>query len=61
MRTLAELEAVFDAPPSTADVSEAARDLLRASEEVIEHWIEARGEVPTSDKREGFRLLALHG
>mgnify|MGYP001821983605 CR=1 FL=1 len=60
MRTLAELEAVFDAPPSTADVSEAARDLLRASEEVIEHWIEARGEVPTSDKREGFRLLALH-
>ena len=60
MRTLAELEAFFDAPPATPDVSEAARELLRASEEVIEHWIEARGDVPTSDKREGFRLLALH-
>ena len=60
MRTLAELDAFFDVPPATSDVSEAARELLRASEEVIEHWIEARGDVPTSDKREGFRLLALH-
>ena len=60
MRTLAELEAFFDVPPATPDASEAARELLRASEEVIEHWIEARGEEPTSDKREGFRLLALH-
>ena len=60
MRTLAELEAFFDAPPATPDVSEAARELLRASEEIIEHWIEARGEEPTSDTREGFRLLALH-
>ncbi|MGB5490931.1 MAG: hypothetical protein WBM76_08925, partial [Woeseiaceae bacterium] len=34
--------------------------LLQASEEVLEHWITARGDVPTSDKREGFRLLALH-
>jgi hypothetical protein len=60
VRTLDQLEAVFDAPPSTADILGAAENLLRASEEVIEHWITARGEVPTDDQREGFRLLALH-
>ena len=60
MRSLAELEAVFDSPLPTPDIRAAAEDLLRASEEVLEHWIEARGEVPTDDEREGFRLLALH-
>ena len=60
MRSLAELEAVFDSPLPTPDIQAAAEDLLRASEEVLEHWIEARGEVPTDDEREGFRLLALH-
>ena len=60
MRTLAELEGVFDSPLSAPDTKVAADNLLRASEEVLEHWIEARGEVPTQDEREGFRLLALH-
>ena len=60
MRTLAELEAVFDAPLPTPDVQMAANNLLRASEEVIEHWVVARGQVPTDEEREGFRLLALH-
>jgi hypothetical protein len=60
MRTLAELEPVFDAAPTTADSQAAAEELLRASEEVIEHWVVARGEVPTDETREGFRLLALH-
>jgi len=60
MRTLDELEAVFETPLPTPDIQAAAENLLRASEEVIEHWIEARGEVPTQDEREGFRLLALH-
>ena len=59
MRTLAELESVFDRPP-TDDAGAVAEDLLRASEEVLEHWILARGETPTQDTREGFRLLALH-
>ena len=35
-------------------------ELLRLGEEVLEHWIVARGETPTRDRREGFRLLALH-
>jgi hypothetical protein len=60
MRTLAELERVFDGPTTSADIAAAAADLLRASEEVIEHWVAARGEVPTTATREGFRLLALH-
>ncbi len=60
MRSLAELEAVFEPPPATSDIEASATMLLKASEEVLEHWITARGEVPTSDKREGFRLLALH-
>ena len=60
MRSLAELESSFDAPLATTDFRSAAEALLRASEEVLEHWITARGEVPTDDTREGFRLLALH-
>jgi len=60
MRSLAELETVFELPRATPDADARAAELLQASEEVLEHWITARGDVPTSDKREGFRLLALH-
>jgi len=60
MRSLAELERVFEAPLVTPDIAASAAELLGASEEVIEHWVTARGEVPTDDTREGFRLLALH-
>ncbi len=60
MRPLAELEAVFETPIRTPDIHAAADALLSASEEVLEHWITARGEIPTNDTREGFRLLALH-
>lgn len=35
-------------------------ELLTLGETVLEHWISARGETPTSATREGFRLLALH-
>ena len=60
MRPLAELETVFELPDAIADVDATAAELLQASEEVLEHWIMARGDAPTSDEREGFRLLALH-
>ena len=60
MRPLAELETVFELPRATPDAGARAGELLQASEEVLEHWITARGDVPTKDKREGFRLLALH-
>jgi hypothetical protein len=57
LRPLAEIESAIGA----AGASPAGADrLLALTEEVLEHWITARGDVPTNDKREGFRLLALH-
>lgn len=38
----------------------AASELLALGEIVLERWIIARGEVPTTETKEGFRLLALH-
>jgi hypothetical protein len=43
-----------------ADGAAAATRLLAAAEETLEHWIAARGEVPTRVQREVFRLLELH-
>ncbi|MGI9225596.1 MAG: hypothetical protein ACR2QX_14020, partial [Woeseiaceae bacterium] len=37
-----------------------AGELLALSEEVLEHWVTAKGDSPTEETREGFRLLALH-
>lgn len=37
-----------------------ADELLRLGESVLEQWVLAKGEEPTSDTREGFRLLGLH-
>jgi hypothetical protein len=34
--------------------------LLAEAEAVLEEWLRARGETPTSERSEGFRLLALH-
>ena len=36
------------------------RELLAQAEAVLEEWVRARGEVPTMEESEGFRLLALH-
>ena len=35
-------------------------DLLRQAEAVLEEWVRARGQIPTDETSEGFRLLALH-
>ena len=60
MRTMAEigarLEAFTAGQPGRAD----APELLTLGEEVLEHWVLARGKEPTQEEREGFRLLALH-
>ena len=50
------LDALVAAPPEAGDAAE----LLRLGEDVLEHWIRAKGKQPTRDEREGFRLLALH-
>ena len=34
--------------------------LLRLGERILEQWLIAHGETPTEERREGFRLLALH-
>ncbi|MBT8491906.1 MAG: hypothetical protein KJO07_02500 [Deltaproteobacteria bacterium] len=60
MRPFAELEAAIAAAGEKATAQRAAQALLGIGEEVLEHWVTARGVAPTNDEREGFRLLALH-
>ena len=60
MRPLADIEGAIEAAGSNPDPQAGAAELLALSEEVLEHWVTARGDVPTNDEREGFRLLALH-
>jgi len=55
--TEADIESLRARPCAPPD---AARALLALAEETLEHWVEARGAVPTGATREGFRLLALH-
>jgi hypothetical protein len=59
MRSFEEIEAGIDALSGSMD-PRAAAALLALGEEVLEHWIDARGEDATEETREGFRLLALH-
>jgi hypothetical protein len=65
--TLEEIETRFDELAASDGVSpidltpgQAAAELLSLGEQVLEHWISARGDAPTDDRKEGFRLLALH-
>ena len=34
--------------------------LLEQAESVLEEWLRSRGEAPTHERIEGFRLIALH-
>jgi len=60
MRQIVDIEVAINGLASPAGPEAAAQELLALAEEVLEHWITARGEQPTSETREGFRLLALH-
>jgi hypothetical protein len=60
MRTLADIETAIDAVSDEHGTAAGAKELLALSEEALEHWVTARGDTPTDDQREGFRLLALH-
>jgi len=53
MRLIAELEPAIERAAT-------APELLALGEEVLEHWVTAKGGTPTRAKSEGFRLLALH-
>ena len=50
------LDQLIAKPPQPSDAAE----LLALGEEILEHWVVAKGKEPTRDRREGFRLLALH-
>ncbi len=56
----AVLDARLDAAAGFAQPREAARAMLGIAEDVLAQWVVARGGEPTSDTREGFRVLALH-
>jgi hypothetical protein len=60
VRSLADIEAAAELAAANADEKAGAAQLLALGEEVLEHWIRARGDEPTNDMREGFRILALH-
>ena len=60
MRSLAEIGQRLDELSGAPLTSTLPNEYLALGEEVLEHWVTARGMTPTDDEREGFRLLALH-
>jgi hypothetical protein len=60
LRPLADIEIAIERAGVNPDPQAGAEQLLALAEEALEHWITARGDSPTDDEREGFRLLALH-
>ncbi len=58
--SLARIDAEIEAAAALDDAPRAAQRLLDLAETVLEAWVVARGGVPTTDRREQFRLLALH-
>jgi hypothetical protein len=66
VRELAEIERRLDeltigsVPGTESGIDRLPAELLALGEEVLCHWVSAKGLEPTKDQREGFRLLALH-
>jgi len=58
----ARLDWMVAAPDAAlaAAAPEFAHELLALGEVILEVWVAARGETPTTRAVEGFRLLALH-
>ncbi len=56
------LDAIVAAPDDVlvAAAQEIADELLVIGETILEVWLSARSEIPTTSTTEGFRLLALH-
>ena len=59
MKSFAEISEDLGLGSSCAFVKR-AEDYLQIGENVLEHWNLGRGFLPTQNKIEGFRLLALH-
>jgi hypothetical protein len=58
--SLAQIESELDRFQPQPRPLAAAEELVGLAEQVMEHWIAARGGTPTDERQEGFRLLALH-
>lgn len=59
MTPLADIECRLDGLGDGAGPA-AADELLSLGEQILCHWVISRGMTPTEDRKEGFRLLALH-
>jgi len=57
---LSDIETRIDSLAVSDESSAAAAGLLTVGEDILSHWIRTRGETPTDEQREGFRVLALH-
>lgn len=58
---IAEIERNIDLLQQNPEaVAEPAEQILSLGEAILEQWLIANGKKPTSEVREGFRLLALH-
>lgn len=60
MRSLASIGTGLEETIACNSTQTTPLELLRTGEEVLEHWVTAKGLDPTMDEREGFRILALH-
>ena len=60
MTSITDIGTALEARQADLSVSDEAARLLRLGEGIVEHWVKAREFEPTRDKREGFRLIALH-
>lgn len=60
MRTLDDIATDIEATHEGEDVRASAERLLLAGEDVLRVWLTAHEATPTTEEREGFRLLALH-
>ena len=60
MRSVADIGQRLEAAISDNAVSVPAEELLELGEQILEHWVLAHEKEPTSELREGFRLLGLH-
>ncbi|MEZ5926697.1 MAG: hypothetical protein R3D57_20200 [Hyphomicrobiaceae bacterium] len=61
MRTLDVIEAEIERLEARSDAPiRSVERLVALAEEAMESWLVAHDRAPTSDRREGSRLLALH-
>jgi hypothetical protein len=60
MKSLAQIGTDLNVVRAGLSSAGQAEFLLKSGEQVLENWNASKGNDPTSDRTEGFRLLALH-